>query len=1692
MTQQLMNYAFRPFRRARRTQWEKPRSLVMLIAILFSMVAPAMPAGVLPGHTALAAGGDFSIDFAAAAPFTYNHATGGGAYNDGTIGKANDVVESLEGGDFACGDTVTYFTAITVGGDGDDDPQTIEIKLSFLANTTGQPGAAHASVTNVAVNYGSVENGGGGGLGTFGADTGIVDDGGSTATLISQTFSPPGSTVFGTPPNDADRLTLTFKVDDLEDGETVIVRIDTALTCDPGSNPTGNLQGDLVSARVISPVVDTINAGNQTIPFKQIGDLAGAGEPLLVVNKTLAGADNVCFTQDDVDSMTVTAGDTVKYCYVVSNPGTADLFDVKVVDDNGTSGSSADDFTVALSGLTNIDGQGDLGDLASGASATGEAQVTLSIGGTVVNVATASGNNGLSGGNYAVLTDADTATVIVEGQPNRPPVAADDSATTPEDTPVSINVAANDSDPDDNLDASSASVVSGPANGSLINNGDGTFSYTPNADFNGSDSFVYEICDLDGLCDQATVTITVTPVNDPPVANNDSATTPEGTPVTVNAAANDTDVDNNLDPTSATVLTSPANGTVTNNGDGTFTYTPTDPEFSGTDSFTYKICDTDGLCDEATINITVTPVNDPPVADDDSATTDENTAVDINAAANDSDVDGNLDPTTATVISGPANGTVTNNGDGTFTYEPATNFNGSDSFDYQICDTDGLCDTATVTITVVAVPDPPVANDDSASTPEDTAVTVNAAANDSDLDGDLVPSSASAVSDPANGTVVNNGDGTFTYTPNENFNGSDSFDYQICDATDLCATATVTINVIAVNDPPVAEDDSATTDEDSPVTINAAANDSDVDGNLDPSSASVVSGQTNGSVTNNGDGTFTYTPNENFNGEDSFTYEICDTDDLCDTATVTITVNPVNDPPVAVDDSESTDEDTPVTIDAAANDSDVDGNLDPSSASVVSDPANGTVTNNGDGTFTYTPNQDFSGPSDSFDYQICDTDGLCDTATVTILISAVDDPPAASDDSATTPEDSPVTIPVLDNDSDPDGNLDPSTVSIVNGPAHGEVTINPDGSITYTPAPNFNGEDSFTYEVCDTTGLCDTATVTINVTPVNDAPVAKDDAYSTDEDTTLTVSPPGILVNDSDVDGDSLTVTLLTDPANGTLSQNADGSFSYTPNENFNGVDSYTYEACDPDGLCAEATVTITVNPVNDPPVAEDDSATTDEDTPVTIPASANDSDIDGNLDPSSASVLTGAAHGTVESNGDGTFTYTPDPNYNGSDSFTYEICDTDGLCDTATVNITINPVADPPTANDDSATTPEDSPVTIPVLGNDSDPENNLDPTSVSVVSEPEHGEVTVNPDGTITYTPDPDYNGSDTFTYQVCDTDGLCDTATVTVNVTPVPDPPVANDDSVTLAEDTQATFNVVGNDTDPDGDLDPSTVEVLTPPANGQLVDNGDGSFDYIPNENFNGDDSFTYQVCDETGLCDTATVNITVTPVNDAPVALDDAYLTAQNTTLNVSAADGVLVHGDDDYDIDGDTIFVDSFDATSAFGGTVSVNPDGSFSYTPAQNFAGYDTFTYTISDGNGGFDTATVTIEVTAKNGRSIAVSWGDWTLSQQNLSGSFNIKNMSSGGYNVQLTSYEIQVQYRTSKGGNQWTDVAVTGCTFDPATPTILVDTLSVDFSGCQLASVIPAGATVRVTAVVGIYGHKDKGQLKQFFLSRLSKSM
>jgi VCBS repeat-containing protein len=787
-----------------------------------------------------------------------------------------------------------------------------------------------------------------------------------------------------------------------------------------------------------------------------------------------------------------------------------------------------------------------------------------------------------------------------------PPVANDDSYTTPEDVvliePVP-GVLGNDTDADGNR--LTATVLSGPGNGALNLNIYGSFVYTPTLDFNGFDFFTYIASD-GRYTDTASVTITVGAVNDPPFAVGDVYTTTEDTGLIVPAPgvlSNDSDVEG--DPLTASANQNPSHGVLTLSPDGSFSYTPAE-NYNGPDSFTYDV--SDGFSTStALVSLAVTAVNDPPVALGDSASTDQNTPVTTGPVlANDSDVDGD-DLVVYSFDDSATQGLVVDNGDGTFDYDPngaydwlGTGEQADDSFTYTVSDGNGGFDSATVTITISGVNDAPLAVDDSYDTNEDTALSVLAPGvlgNDTDPDDDLL--TALTLSDPLHGTLSFNASGAFTYTPEVNYHGPDSFDYQISDGF-FTSTATVNLTVNSVNDPPIALDDSASTDQDTPVTTgNVLGNDSDVEGDV-LYVDSYDDSATLGLVTDHGDGTFGYDPNGAFDwlseGEqanDAFAYTAADGNGGSDTATVTIVITGFNDAPVPLEDSYTTDEDLPLVVavpGVLGNDTDVDG--DALTALALTDPAHGTLLMNLDGSFTYNPDENYFGP-DSFTYEV--SDGvLTATSVVDLTINSVNDPPVALGDNAFTDQDTlATTVDVIANDTDVEGDAlyvdsyDDSSTS-------GLVTYNGDGTFDYDPNGQFDwlqvGEqanDIFTYTAADGNGGFDTAAVTVMVTGLNDAPLSLDDSFDTEEDTPLVVSSPGVLLNDSDVDDDLLTAVVVDLPAHGTLAFNSDGSFTYTPESGYSGLDSFTYHASDGQLESELATVNITVNPLNDAPLVE-------------------------------------------------------------------------------------------------------------------------------------------------------------------------------------------------------------------------------------------------------------------------------------------------------------------------------------------------------------------------------------------------------------------------------------------------------------------------------------------------------------------------
>ncbi|MFJ1490731.1 beta strand repeat-containing protein, partial [Capnocytophaga canis] len=1032
----------------------------------------------------------------------------------------------------------------------------------------------------------------------------------------------------------------------------------------------------------------------------------------------------------------------------------------------------------------------------------------------------------------------------------------------------------------------------------------------------------YSICTKSGTitCDTATVTVIVTAVTTPTVitATDDPVTvttTQSGTVVNVL----DNDRLGTKTPTTSDVtitVTSTPTGTIVPNLDpvtGNVTVPSGTP--TGTYTIGYSICTKSGTitCDTATVTVIVTAVTTPTVitATDDPVTvttTESGTVVNVL----DNDKIGTNTPTTSDVTI-----TVTSTPTGTIVpiLDPSTGNvtvpsgtpTGTYTIGYSICTKSGTitCDTATVTVIVTAVTTPTVitATDDPVTvTTTQSGTVVNVL--DNDRLGTKTPTTSDVtitVTSTPTGTIVPNLDpvtGNVT-VPSGTPTGTYTIGYSICtkSGTITCDTATVTIVVTAVTTPTVitATDDPVTvTTTQSGTVVNVL--DNDKIGTNTPTTSDVtitVTSTPTGTIVPNLDpstGNVTV-PSGTPTGTYVIGYEICTKSGTitCDTATVTIVVTAVTTPTVitATDDVVTvmtTQSGTVVNV----LDNDKIGTNTPTTSDVTItvtstptgtivpnlDPVTGNVTvPSGTPTGTYT-----------IGYSICTKSGTitCDTATVTIVVTAVTTPTVitATDDPVTvTTTQSGTVVNVLDNDRL--GTKTPTTSDVtitVTSTPTGTIVPNLDpstGNVT-VPSGTPTGTYVIGYSICTKSGTitCDTATVTIVVTAVTPTVIT-----ATDDPVTVTTTQSGTVVNvlDNDKIGTNtpttsdVTITVTSTPT-GTIVPNLDPVTGnvMVPSGTPTGTYTIGYSICTKSGTitCATATVVITVTEVVTPTnttIAKDDINNTYVNTPVSGSVGTNDLDPEGDTQVWTIQTNTVGGH-TFVLNADGRYTFTPSTDFVGTVSYTYEVCDngTPQACATATISIQVLPKGiNSLVANDDTAVTKVNTGVLISVLSNDFDPEG--DTFSVTTHTNPSHGTVALNADGTFTYTPTTDFVGEDEFTYIICDGNvtSTCKTARVHVSVvSTTTNITVANDDAYNTDVNVAVVGNVLNNDTDPEGDT--VTTTVVTTPSNGTLSLSTDGTFTYTPTTNFVGTDSFTYRVCDSgtPQACDEATVYITV--------------------------------------------------------------------------------------------------------------------------------------------------------------------------------------------------------------------------------------
>jgi hypothetical protein len=658
------------------------------------------------------------------------------------------------------------------------------------------------------------------------------------------------------------------------------------------------------------------------------------------------------------------------------------------------------------------------------------------------------------------------------------------------------------------------------------------------------------------------------------------------------------------------------------------------------------------------------------------------------------------------------------------------------------------------------------------------------------------------------------------------------------------------------NAAPIAQDDAAETDEDTSVLVDVLANDTDPDDDA-LSIAEIVSAPTTGSAALEGNAV-RFVPDADFFGNATFSYAVTD-GALRDTAQVFVTVNPVNDAPQARDDVASTPFETLVTIDVLANDTDVEGSS-LSIAGIVQAPARGEA-RIVDGAIDYQPAQGFSG-ADTLRYAVSDG-ALADTAAVVVTVAPPGNrPPVAVDDAAETDEDASVFVDVLANDTDPDGDA-LSIAEITTPPRSGQAIVD-DGGIVYTPAPNFFGADTLAYRTTDGV-LTSQARVVIRVRPINDAPVAVADTARTAAGAPVFVA---VLSNDTDVDGDELSVEAVVEAPRSGRAELVEGGLRYTPETGFFGADTLAYRVTD-GALASQTQVFVFVSPpVNAPPIVRNDTLETDEDVPLDLAAAlANDTDPEGQ--PLALRVVEGPFFGAVATEG-GATRYVPEANFNGLDSLRYVV--TDGQlesADTAQVRIVVRPVNDAPVAADDAAETETGVPVTVDVLANDRDADG--DALTAVLVQAPGFGTAEV-VEGGIRYVPPAGFEGLDSLRYAATDPSGARDTAAVRIAVTGAAASPVARPDTF-LVLPRPTTLDVLANDTDPDGQ--PLRLVSISPSeAGAELSLSGDTTVAYAPPSGFRGDDRFVYVVANASGLRDSAAVVVRVRSLRFDVVDLGD--------------------------------------------------------------------------------------------------------------------------------------------------------------------------------------------------------------------------
>jgi VCBS repeat-containing protein len=1103
---------------------------------------------------------------------------------------------------------------------------------------------------------------------------------------------------------------------------------------------------------------------------------------------------------------------------------------------------------------------------------------------------------------------------------NDAPTLSEGNFTIDEDTQLNTILEASDLE----NDAVTFQLLTPPSHGSANLTNEGFFTYTPQE--NNSSDVNVTIALRDGTDEQnATLFITIEAQNDAPRAQNIQISLNEDSNTTALFSASD--LENN--PLTFSTVLEPANGTVTIEQDS-FTYQP-NANFAGKDYFTYAANDGNASSNIARVNINVSAQNDAPTVSDHNITVAEDSNNSFNLLITDSD----SDDFNMVLISSEVNGTTIlteQNGTAYFTktvqadgrlvfsvaYQPKANFFGLDSFTYYAFDSEANSTIATVDINVTNVNDIPVAHNLSFS--EEIANKVLQA---TDIDHDTL--TFSAQTQPTLGTLILDSNGSFTYT-RTNFSGShDSFTYTAFDGRSRSTLATATITF--ENAPPQPQYATYSLGDDENISFVLEATDIN-DDNLTFSEVGHLNGVT---LENNGSVTFVPSASGTF----TLTFRV---DDGTQTADGNITLH-VIDVPVANDTTLNAIEDTLLRGDLRSLIVDSDTLISNQYFSVEQNPQHGILTLDRSGTFSYQPKANFDN-NDTFSYRVFDGFKVSNIATVTLNITPQNDQPSVQDVDVSVLEDGNITVRL--NAFDIDGDLLSIDVDDVPNVTASTVTSFIDNAqriyqVTLTPEQNFNGLKTITYRASDGALTSTDATISLNVIATNDAPTSSDRLVVMDEDTIKAFT-----LQATDIDGDTLYFEPLTQPEHGTLLFSQQGAISYTPHDDYFGTDSFNYSVKDPDGLQSRSTVNFVINNINDAPTTQNRTISVNKNLSISSALEAND--IDSAI--LTFSVENNVSHGTLILQSSGSFTYTPTLEYFGDDSFTYHVND-GNLSTSATVFITVNDVQDNVIAHDHTYTLGEDSNISFELNATDEDGDS---VTFIIDENSLEHGTIAHLGANSYRYTPNANYFGVDTLTFRATDGIYQSNQATITFNITAQNDAPIAQNVSSTIDEDTNATYALSLFGSDVDGDTLTFTPTLL--PRLGTLTQEGN-TLKFIPHANAFGTETITFTLSDHNLTSTEQIFSVIITNVNDAPT-VDDRTITVDedsNITVELSA-----------HDLDSDALTLHL--QTDATHGSVTLESNGTLTYTPDPNYFGNDSFTYKAHDGTTFSQPATVSITI--------------------------------------------------------------------------------------------------------------------------------